>query len=125
MFEDDNLSIGDEEEEKLGEYISLKMLINGVTVEQVIKAQEQTMLKVILTGQVLRGKSARNDLVRQAKSYSATAVIFSVSETKAFGFDVLNMWFFVDCVFFTPGLLIILVNLLIFRAIARDALEVS
>ncbi|GJV74066.1 hypothetical protein Tco_1494061 [Tanacetum coccineum] len=40
---------------------------------------------VDLTGQVLRGKSARNDLVRQAKFYSATAVIVGVSKIKAFG----------------------------------------
>ncbi|XP_071691430.1 protein kinase STUNTED-like [Rutidosis leptorrhynchoides] len=41
--------------------------------------------QVDLTGQVLRGNSIRKVLVREAKYYSATAVIVGVSKMKAFG----------------------------------------
>ncbi|KAI3765707.1 hypothetical protein L2E82_15749 [Cichorium intybus] len=41
--------------------------------------------QVDLTGQVLRGNSVRKVLVKEAKFYSATAVIVGVSKIKAFG----------------------------------------
>ncbi|GJT91276.1 hypothetical protein Tco_1080121 [Tanacetum coccineum] len=41
--------------------------------------------QVDLTGQVLRGKSTRNVLVREAKFYCATVVIVGVSKIKDYG----------------------------------------
>ncbi|GJT19136.1 hypothetical protein Tco_0877842 [Tanacetum coccineum] len=50
--------------------------------------------KVNLTGHESKGKSARNDLVRETKFYSPSVVIYGVSKIKAFGYcipDLVNL----------------------------------